>query len=144
MEFPGGNANSPKHLICSIDVFGHTNLIAYKPLPSQAFDAHVVDEDGKQVQKYFFGGGKYGQSLKPDDELLDPAHHVSLNTIRDERTMDFNYCEWANPCWTFDVFKVFNFNKAGWYHLQVQVGLFRKDTNGIFQPFSCQWPKRQL
>ncbi len=53
-----------------VGVMGYTNVALYKPLPTQAFDAHLVDQDGKEVSKARFNND-FGQALKPDKKLLD-------------------------------------------------------------------------
>src|SRR4051812_27356602 len=55
---------------CWIGVMGHTNIIAYQPLPEQAFDAHLFDSTGKEIPKTWFNN-KFGKKPKPDKELLD-------------------------------------------------------------------------
>jgi hypothetical protein len=111
-----------------IGVFSDTNVVTYKPLPSQAFDARLFDPDGKQVIKTH-EGHKFGKPLAVDAELLDPIHHRILNVLRDERIVNNQF-----PDWEFDLLKSFRIKKPGPYRLEVQVRLFFKDTNGVFQP----------
>ena len=116
--------------ICFIGVIGHTNMVAYRPLPSQAFDAHLFDSSGKVVSKTW-AGTKFGNSLKVDHELLDLTVH-GVEYV-DGRTLLPRFGDYH--IWDFDILKSFKIKEPGEYRLQVQVRLFVKDTNGVFQPF---------
>jgi hypothetical protein len=120
---------------CWVGVFGHTNVIAYKPLPEQAFDAHLFDQNGKEISKVQFHH-EFGQVLEPDKELLDGSYARSVDAMYGHsRKLDFKNWDGSNHYWDFDVMKSFRIKKTGEYRLQVQVRLFVQDTNGVFQPF---------
>lgn len=51
------------------------------------------------------------------------------------RKLDFSHGDYTSHYWDFDVVKSFRIKEPGEYRLQVQVRLFVKDTNGVFQPF---------
>ena len=119
---------------CRIGVVGNSNLVVFKPLHSEAIDAHLFATDGKEVSKGWFNH-EFGQTLKPDEKLLDGSFAVDLDAqfghsrrLYFPRDSDAHY-------WDLDVLKSFRVKSAGQYRLQVQVRLFTKDTNGIFQPF---------
>jgi|GEM_PF-2248729 len=134
-----GEANNPAH-ICYVGVRGHTNVMGFRPLPSQAFDAHLFGHDGKEIPKTFFYGHKFGQELKPDKEFKEFLNGKGPGVIHEmyddtRRTLDFAAGAGSNHYWDFDVLKSFRIKEPGEYRLQVQVRLFTKDTNGVFQPF---------
>jgi hypothetical protein len=129
IEQPGGT----RKVSCEIGyMMGKTNLVVYKPLPNQAFDARLFDQNGKEIPKAWFNF-EFGRPLKPDKKLLDGTYDST------------NEARWGNPrklnsggCshyWDFDVVKSFRINAPGQYRLEVQVRMFVKDTNGVFQPF---------
>jgi len=119
---------------CRIGVGGNTNIVAYRPLRSQAFDAHLFAADGKEISKAWFNHN-FGQNLKPDKELLDGSFKMSLESqFGHSRELVFPRDSSAHY-WDLDILKSFRIKEAGEYRLQVQVRLFTKDTNGVFQPF---------
>jgi hypothetical protein len=128
-EWPG------QPLECDIGFIGQTNVTAYKPLSSRAYEAHLFDVNGKEVPKTAYGKS-HGLPLKPDKELLDGSWvYNPAYLYGDPRELDFR-----GPCagsreWWFDMVKYFQIKEPGEYRLQVEVRLFTKDTNGIFQPF---------
>ena len=123
---------SPIH--CSIGVCGWTNLTLYRPYKSQAYDAHLFDAASKEVSKTFYGRS-FGQPLKADKQLLDGSWRNSLATAYgNSREMSFTN-GYGDSYWDIDMIRSFRIKAAGEYRLQVQVRLFTKDTNGVFQPF---------
>ncbi len=120
---------------CCIGIFGRTNIIAYKPLPSEAFDAHLFRTDGKEIPKSYYGK-KFGFPPKPDPQLLDGSWRYTLEAgYGHPREINFRWGNGESREWDFDVLKFFQIKEPGDYRLQVQVRLFVKDTNGVFQPF---------
>jgi hypothetical protein len=119
---------------CLVDVIGHTNVIAYKPLPSQAFDAQLFDSHGNAVPKTSIGRA-FGKPLEVDPELLDPAHHRIMNYLRDERTLRFDLGVWERVG-QFMILQSFRVKNAGEYRLRVQARVFSKDTNRVFKPYA--------
>jgi hypothetical protein len=132
---------SPVHAVislvngqCRIGVGGNTNVVAYRPLHSQAYDAHLFAKDGKEIPKAWFNH-EFGQTLKPDKKLLDGSFAMDLDAqYGHSRMLLFPTCSDAHY-WDFDVLKSFRIKEAGEYRLEVQVRLFIKDTNADFQPF---------
>lgn len=122
-------------LSCKIGIGGHTNIIGYRPISTQAFDAHLFDENGKEIAKTFYGRS-YGLPLNPDKKLLDGTWVNDLEAgYGHGRLLDFVHGYANNPEWKFEMLKTFRIKEPGEYRLKVQVRLFTKDTNGIFQPF---------
>jgi len=117
-----------------IGVGGNTNLVVYRPLHSQAFDAHLFATGGKEISKARFNH-EFGQTLKPDKELLDGSYAMSSEAEFGHSRMMIFPRDSSAHYWDFDVMKCFRIKEPGEYHLQVQVRLFTKDTNGVFQPF---------
>lgn len=118
---------------CDVCYRGHTNMVVYEPLPEQLFDAHIFSTDGKEIPK--MAGCKFGQTLKPDKRLLAGNYTIMDNAINvHARRLDFKNGN-CSHFWRFDILKSFRVKKAGEYRLQVQVRLFTKNTNGVFQPF---------
>lgn len=124
---------TPVGLNCFIGLIAFKIEPAYKPLPSQAFDAWLFDPDGKAVCKTREGRRGFGRPLVVDAELLDPLHHQILSILRDERTITM-YTGGDAHIWDLDLLKSFRIKKPGPHRLEVQVRLFVKDTNGVFQP----------
>lgn len=131
-------------LRCFVGVMSRTNLVAYKPLPSQAYEAGLFDEAGRSIPKTSEGRKTFGKPLKVDDELRDAIHHRILNQLRDERTLDLNVGDGDPGIWDFYILKSFRVTQAGRYRLQVQARLFVKDTNGRFQPLLLAPVETQL
>jgi|SRR5665213_44002 len=118
---------------CQVSYLGHTNMVVYVPIPEQKFDARLFSISGKEISKA--SDCKFGQKLKPDKSLLDGARYYSYDGWNGyDRRLDFKNGNHGN-FWDFDILKSFQIKKAGEYRLQVQVRLFTKDTNGVFQPF---------
>ncbi len=129
------NRDGPSLPICCVGVVGHTNLVAYKPLPEEAFDAKLFNQNGEEVSKAWFNP-KFGQPLKPDKKLLDGSFLMDSDAMfGNSRELNFTNWDGSNHYWDFNIVKSFRVKKAGEYRLQVQVRLFVKDTNGVFQPF---------
>ena len=93
---------------------------------------------GKEIPKK--SDYKFGQKLKPDKSLLNgdsaaiDAYSDSYSDNVYERQLDFKNVNHSHV-WRFDILKSFHIKVPGDYRLQVQVRLFTKDTNGVFQPF---------
>jgi hypothetical protein len=119
---------------CWIGVGGNTNLVVYRPLRSQAFDAHLSAASGKEISKAWFTH-QFGRTLKPDKELLDGSFATNLEAQFGNSRMLFFPQNSSSHYWDFDILKSFRIKEPGEYRLQVQVRLFAKDTNGVFQPF---------
>jgi hypothetical protein len=118
-------------------VVGYTNILFYKPLPFQALDVHLYNNSGKEVPKTTYGS-KYGQPLKPDKELVEgpsPPYFPDEVYGSQIRELHFEITRGNPGYWNLDALKSFRIKEAGEYRLQVQVRLFTKDTNGVFQPF---------
>jgi hypothetical protein len=129
--YKGGNQ-------CQVSYVGRTNLVVYIPIPEQQFDFRLFSMDGKEIPKR--SNYKFGQKLKPDKSLFngDPAaidaYSDSYSDNIYERRLDFKNFNHSH-FWRFDILKSFKIKEPGEYRLQVQVRLFTKDTNGVFQPF---------
>jgi hypothetical protein len=127
-----GSPPSPR---CNIGIFGNTNLIAYKPLSSQAFDMHLFKIEGDEILKTSYGH-QFGQKLEPDKKLLDGTfRNDPAEMYGHSRMLHFDTGDGDSHFWDFDVLKSFRIKEPGEYRLQVEVRLFTKDTNGVFQPF---------
>ncbi len=118
---------------------GRTNLLAYRPLPTQAFDAHLIGQDGKGIAKSE-AGRLFGQKLQPDEQFKEfqmkgrAAYAEGFDGSR--RGLYFLEGSDGNDhYWDFNIVKSFEIKEPGEYRLQVQVRLFARDTNGVFQPF---------
>ena len=119
---------------CQISYRGHTNIVVYEPIPEQLFDFHLFSMDGKEIQKKI--DYKFSQKLQPDKPLLAENYSIQDDVIHGHyRQMDFKNGN-CSHFWRFDILKSFQVKKAGEYRLQVEVRLFTKDTNGVFQPFA--------
>lgn len=126
----------------SIEVDGHTNIIAYKPLLPQRFDLHLYDANGKAVSKTWWAWWNIGATLKLDAKLLDGAFKndegfgYSREVVFGPRSLGEIGGE-SPPAWIadFNIFQCFRIKEPGEYRLQVQVRLFTKDAKGVFQPF---------
>ena len=118
---------------CQISYRGHTNMVVYEPLPEQLVDFHLFSKDGKEISKK--SNYKFSQPLKPDKQLLAGHYSIQDDVIRGhDRIMDFKNGNYSH-FWRFDILKSFRIKEPGEYRLQVEVRLFTKDTNGVFQPF---------
>lgn len=117
---------------CQVSYRGHTNIVVYVPLPEEVFDARLYSMEGKEIPKTF--DCKFGQKLKPDKALLTGSLSYFDGWRVHDRRLDFKNGN-TGDYWRFDILKSFQVKKAGEYRLQVQVRLFSKDTNGLFQPF---------
>jgi hypothetical protein len=105
------------------------DLMMFKPLPSQAFEARLYDSTGRPIAKTR-NGRKFGKPPKPDPELIDPIKYRTLSILRDERTlMGFDA-----HIWDLNVLDSFRIKEPGQYRLEVEVRLFVKNTNGALQP----------
>jgi len=112
---------------------GHTNMVVYEPVPEQLFDVHLFSADGKDISKT--PDWEFGQKLKPDNSLLAGNYHIQDDVIRGhERRMDFQNGN-CSHFWKFNILKSFRIKEPGEYRLWVEVRLFVKDANGVFQPF---------
>jgi hypothetical protein len=121
---------------CEIGVLGHTNVTAYKPLRSQAYEARLFDMNGKEISKTADGKKNFGLPLKPDKALLDGSFDSTGEAMwGNPRTLNFTNWDGASHYWEFNIVKSFYIKEPGNYRLQVQVCLFTKDTSGVFQPF---------
>jgi len=120
--------------ICHIEVSGHTNLIAYRPLQSQAYVIRLYTYDGIEIQKTFYGR-HFGLPLNPDKSLLDGSWKNSVAAeYGHSRIIDFN--NYANTDqWFADITNSFRIKEPGTYRLKVQLRLFVRDTNNMYQPF---------
>lgn len=134
----GMPSNLPStHYNFLIGVVGHTNILFYKPLLPQAINAHLYDKSGNEILKTSYGF-KLGQPLKPDKELLEGLSRPRfLDEVYDIQIREINFAitKGSPDYWDFDVVKSFRIKGPGEYRLQVEVRLFTKDTNGVFQPF---------
>jgi hypothetical protein len=120
---------------CSIVVLGHTNFTAYEPLRSQAFEIHLFDAMGKEIQKTAYGKS-FGLPLKPDKALQDGSFDYTGEALWGHlRTLNFTSLGGGSGGWEFRFINAFRIKQPSEYRLQVQVRLFTKDTNGVFQPF---------
>jgi hypothetical protein len=118
---------------CDVACRGHTNMVTYEPIPEQQFDFHLFSEDGKEISKK--SNYKFGQSLNPDKQLLTGNYLIQDDVIHVHiRQTDFKNGNYSHT-WSFDILKSFRIKKPGEYRLQVEMRLFTKDTNGVFQPF---------
>ena len=118
---------------CQVSYRGHTNMVVYEPIPEQLLDARLFSADGKEIQKT--PDCKFGQKLKPDKTLFAGNYSIMDDAIRGhERRLDFKNGN-NSHFWRFDILQSFRIKEPGQYRLQVQVRLFNKDTNGVFQPF---------
>ena len=118
---------------CQVNYRGHTNMVVYVPIPEQEFDAKLFSMTGQEIPKARHC--KFGQTLQPDEALLAGQLSYQDDVIRGhDRRLDFKNGN-CSHFWEFDVLKSFKIKKSGVYRLQVQVRLFTKDTNGVFQPF---------
>ncbi len=112
---------------------GHTNMVVYEPIPEQLLDARLFSTDGKEIPKA--PDCKFGQKLKPDKWLLAGNYIIPDDAMNVHyRRMDFKNGN-CSHFWSFDILKSFRIKEPGEYRLQVEVRLFTKDTNGVFQPF---------
>jgi len=108
-------------------------MVVYEPIPEQLFDANLFSIDGKEIPKT--SDCKFGQKLDPDKSLLAGNYSIQDDVIRGhDRRMDFKNGDYSH-FWRFDILKSFRIKEPGQYRLQVEVRLFVKDTNGVFQPF---------
>lgn len=118
---------------CQVSYRGHTNMVVYEPIPEQQFDFRLFSMDGKEIPKAT--DYKFGRTLKPDKQLLAGNYSIMDDAIRGhDRRLDFKTGNYSH-FWRFDILKSFQVKKPGEYRLQVQVRLFTKDTNEVFQPF---------
>jgi hypothetical protein len=118
---------------CQVSYRGHTNIVVYVPIPNQEFDARLFSMSGKEIPKA--SDCEFGQKLQPDKSLLGGNNFIMDNGIRGhERRLDFKNGN-CSHFWDFDILKSFRIKEPGEYRLQVEVRLFTKDTNGVFQPF---------
>jgi hypothetical protein len=117
---------------CQVSYRGHTNLVVYVPIPEQEFDARLFTVSGQEVPKTH--DCKFGQNLQPDKALLAGVSYIMEGISGYDRRMDFSNVN-ESHFWNIDLLKSFQIKKSGVYCLQVQVRLFTKDTNGVFQPF---------
>ena len=118
-----------------VGVLGRTNLTAYKPLRTQAFEIQLFDENGKEVRKTWCGR-QFGETLKPDKKLLDGTFRLDPGVgWGRSRELLFNHGAGEGNMWNFNLVKAFKIEDSGPYRLQVTVRLFVKDTNGVFKPF---------
>ena len=118
---------------CQISYRGHTNMVVYEPIPEQLFDFHLFSTDGKEIQKK--SNYKFGQKLQPDKSLLAGNYGIQDDAINvHDRRLNFKNGNYSH-FWNFDILKSFRIKAPGEYRLQVEVRLFTKDTNGVFQPF---------
>lgn len=137
------NGGPPRPKLCWVGFFGHTNLVAYRPLSSQAFDAQLFDENGKEVAKNF--GCQFGKKPKPDAKLLDGSFRKEIAEMYGpSRMLNFTNGDGGCPYWEFDIVKSFRVKEPGAYRLKVQVRLFVKDTNGIFQTYFVPSVERKV
>lgn len=133
LEVVHGSHISPVHCIVGID--GWTNLTLFKPLKAQSFEAHLYDENSKEVSKAFFGK-PFGSKIEPDKKLIDGSWQNDLAAMYgNSREMCFTNGFGTTLESDLDIVKSFRIKGPGEYRLQVEVRLFNKDTNGIFQPF---------
>ena len=122
-------------LRCNIGIYGRTNVTIYRPLLNQVYDAHLYSEEGREVSKTSYGL-VFGMPLKPDSKLLDGSWQNDVPTMYGHsRILSFESGYGSTREWSFDILKSFRIKEPGHYRLTVQVRLFTKDTNGIFQPF---------
>lgn len=127
-----------------VGVRGRTNLIAYKPLPSQAFDPQLFDEDGKEIKKTWYGR-EFGETPKPDKKLVDGTFRKDPGEMWGQsRELRFGHGAGDSHLWDFNALKAFKITEPGEYRLQVTVRLFVKDTNGVFQPLILPPVSRQV
>jgi hypothetical protein len=117
---------------CQVSYRGHTNVVVYVPIPEQEFDAHLFSASGKEISKAT--GCKFGQKLQPDRSLLAGTLSYFDGWRGYDRRLDFKNGN-CSHFWGFDILKSFRIKEADQYRLQVEVRLFTKDTNGLFQPF---------
>lgn len=118
-----------------VGILGRTNLVAYKPLPKQAFDAQLFDANGKEIKKTFFGR-QLGKPLQPDKKLLDGSYATDISAMFGQsRELVFTYGAGDQHLWDLELMKMFKIVEPGDYRLQVTVRLFVRDTNGVFSPF---------
>jgi hypothetical protein len=123
--------------VAQVLVSSRTNVIAYRPLRGQEFEARLFDARGKAVRKRR-AGYAFGKPMVVDAELLDPLHHRIMNVVRDERTLRFPG-DGGDLVQPFNLLQCFRVSKAGRYRLQVQVRLFTKDATGVFRPYLLPW-----
>jgi hypothetical protein len=120
--------------MCQINVLGRTNLVAYRPLSTQAYLIRVFDMAGNELSKTFYGR-RFGQPLKPDQTLLDGSWSNSIAAGYGHlRIIDFAH--YGNEDgWAADIPKSFHLQEPGNYRVRVELRLFTKGTNGDYQPF---------
>lgn len=119
---------------CQVGIMGYTNVLAYKPLSDEAFDARLFGSDGKEVPKTAYGR-QFGKSPKPDRRLLDGSFKKDSDAMYGKsRELQFPTGDGSDHYWDFVVMKAFKIKKTGMYRLQIEVRLFVEVTNGVFQP----------
>lgn len=130
--------------VCWVGILGQTNITTYKPLPTQAFEAQLLDEDGKEVKKTSYGR-QFGEPASPDQKLLDGTFRKDAGEAWGRsRELRFATGDGSSHYWDFDVLKAFKIKEPGEYRLQVTVRLFSKDTNGVFKPLILPPVSQQL
>ena len=134
----------PPSVICRIGVLGRTNVTLYKPLPAQAFDAHLFDDEGKEVKKTL-QGRQFGEVPKPDMKLLDGSFRMDKEAMYGRsRELPFGSGAGASVYWSFDIWKSFRVKDDGQYRLVVEVRLFYQETNGTFKPLILPPVEKQV
>ena len=127
-----------------IGVLGRTNLTAFRPLPSQAFDMQLFDENGKEIKKTWYGR-QFGETAKPDKKLLDGTFRNDPGVFFGRsRELRFDHGAGESQMWSFNAVRAFKIKEPGEYRLLVTVRLFVKDTNGVFQPLILPPVSKQL
>jgi hypothetical protein len=110
-----------------VQLHGRTNRVLYRPLAGQSLELFLYDAAGRPVPKTKLGQ-RLGAPLQVDLELIDPKHHVILNRIRDERTIDFARGGWDVSLGRYDVRNHFKIRSPGAYFLFAQARFFEQTT----------------